>query len=104
MRLTEKQIRKTIEALENCFGVDSDIWLFGSRIDDNKHGGDVDFYIETGLKEKIVSARIEFILALWHIFGDQKIDVVLRRKDKSPSPFHMLAKETGIMLRKAKNK
>ncbi len=34
-------------AVAETFGEDANIWLFGSRVDDNKRGGDIDLLIET---------------------------------------------------------
>jgi predicted nucleotidyltransferase len=44
MRITEHEKDVIIEAVKN---VDSDakLWLFGSRTDDNKKGGDIDIAI-----------------------------------------------------------
>ena len=47
MRLTHRQ-RSTIKSLANhYFGLDSIVYLFGSRIDDKQKGGDIDLLIET---------------------------------------------------------
>ena len=46
MRLTEEQaaiIRRTVREI---LGDDARVWLFGSRMDDDKRGGDVDLYVE----------------------------------------------------------
>jgi len=41
MRLSEKEIN-TIKNLTSKFFKDVEIYIFGSRIDDNKKGGDID--------------------------------------------------------------
>jgi len=45
MRLSddEQNVIKTIIAAN--FGAEAEIWLFGSRVDDKKRGGDVDLYV-----------------------------------------------------------
>ena len=51
------------------------IYLFGSRTDDSKKGGDIDLLVlsDTLSKKDIRKLRIEFIKN----FGEQKIDIVL---------------------------
>ncbi len=53
------------------------MYLFGSRTDDSKRGGDIDLLVRTDAKEKKgVLARIRFIARLKQLLGEQKIDVV----------------------------
>ncbi len=42
MRLTDFQIKTICESAEKNFGKDTHIWLFGSRVDDEAKGGDID--------------------------------------------------------------
>ena len=44
MRLTSKEIKIIKNSIAKIFPK-SDIYLFGSRVDDNKIGGDIDLYI-----------------------------------------------------------
>ncbi len=44
MRLSKKEIKIIKDKTENIFGK-SKVILFGSRIDNNKKGGDIDLYI-----------------------------------------------------------
>jgi len=53
------------------------IYLFGSRVDDTKKGGDIDLYISTPDKKDLVSKKIDFLVQLKRKIGEQKIDVVL---------------------------
>ena len=46
MRLTASQIETIRQAAHQNFGADASVWLFGSRVDDARRGGDVDLYIE----------------------------------------------------------
>jgi predicted nucleotidyltransferase len=54
---------------------DAKIYLFGSRVDDNKRGGDIDLLIVSKdiNRKDIRNLRIEF----FRKFGEQKMDIVL---------------------------
>ncbi len=47
MRLTTAQINTIRQEVQRSLGQSAVIWLFGSRLDDQKKGGDVDLYVET---------------------------------------------------------
>lgn len=44
MRLTHDEIKSIIESFHNSFETGS-VYLFGSRVDDARKGGDIDLYI-----------------------------------------------------------
>jgi len=95
MRLNQKQIN-AIKINFNNFFIDGAIYLFGSRIDDNKKGGDIDLYVSAKNRENLAYKKIQFLANLKREIGEQKIDVVLdygqnRLIDKK-------AKEEGILL------
>lgn len=72
------------------------IYLFGSRVDDNKKGGDVDIMVlsdrELGWKEK---SLIKY--GYFKKFGEQKIDIVSFSFDEK-DPFKQITMEEGIKL------
>ena len=74
----------------------SDVYLFGSRVNESKKGGDIDILIlsdrELERKEK---ASIEF--AFFKKFGEQKLDLVSYRYDEK-SPFKEVALQEAISL------
>ena len=45
MRLSLEEVRSILFTAEQIFGQDCSIWLFGSRVDDSKRGGDIDLLI-----------------------------------------------------------
>ncbi len=47
MRLERWEIEEIKKAAELIFGKDVKVILFGSRVDDNKKGGDIDLYVIT---------------------------------------------------------
>jgi len=75
MRLTLSEISKIIAQKNIIFGDDSKIFLFGSRLDDTKKGGDIDLYIQTENNE-FFNKKINFISNLHKMLGEQKIDVI----------------------------
>ncbi len=98
MRLTKEQINHLILATHKFFGESAQIWLFGSRADDNKKGGDIDLYIETDKNQELIAAKLEMLGFIWFVFGDQKIDLLIPSRTQAPSPMHTIAKSSGIEL------
>jgi len=78
VRLTETDIFIIKEAFNKIFQK-GDIFLFGSRVDDSKRGGDIDLFIKTNHKDKILDKKISFLSLLKQKIGDQKIDVVISK-------------------------
>ena len=56
MRLSTSQIETIRAAARQNFGAEASVWLFGSRVDDTKRGGDVDLYVESTQKNTLLSA------------------------------------------------
>jgi len=63
MRLTQKELEIIKTETKKIFGP-SILYLFGSRVDDNKKGGDIDLYIIPKERQNLLSkrARLRFIL------------------------------------------
>ena len=59
MRLTEFE-QNTISKHFESFFAHAELYLFGSRVDDTKKGGDIDLYIETKSDEYSYSKLLEF--------------------------------------------
>lgn len=101
IRLPEDTLRYMREIFRDCFLANDELWLFGSRIDNKKRGGDIDLYIETDLQDYAVAIeqQITFLSRLKNIIGDQKIDVVLRlRSSDHHLPIYDVAKSEGVRL------
>lgn len=103
MRLTPRQIESIRVLAHRLFGEDADIWLFGSRVDDSKRGGDYDFLVETSLidADVIIKHKIALIAELQSsaYFEDEKIDLVVKRRGVNfEIPLYAVAKKEGIRL------
>jgi predicted nucleotidyltransferase len=80
MRLTPHDIQAIETAAREFFAPGSTVRLFGSRLDDQRRGGDIDLLIEspTALPpQKLVAQRNGFIASLYRHIGEQKIDVLI---------------------------
>ncbi|MHB0990615.1 MAG: nucleotidyltransferase domain-containing protein [Burkholderiales bacterium] len=100
MRLTSVQQAVIRAASAQSFGEKAAVWLFGSRLDDSKQGGDIDLYIEPEIQQadELVAAKLHFLLELHKQLGEQKIDVVIRRATSDELPIYRIAKATGVRL------
>jgi predicted nucleotidyltransferase len=93
MRISDEIARQAIDVISTQFGSTAKIWLFGSRVDDQKRGGDVDIFVETDTSD--VLRKLKCKSALIDLF-DLKVDLIVGNGDK---PIHRIAKTTGIRLR-----
>jgi len=77
------------------------LWLFGSRADLSKRGGDIDLYIETHANgaEAAIKMQSNFLGDLEKQIGEQKIDVVINMlTDQYSLPIYEIAKTKGIRI------
>lgn len=101
MRLTPTQQTAILDCAHRHFGADARVWLFGSRVDDQKRGGDIDLWVEC--HETDVSAlmdqKLHFLVDLQRRIGEQKIDVVLSYPGQRQAPAIVgIARDTGVRL------
>jgi predicted nucleotidyltransferase len=80
MRLKENEIIQIKKSFESVFQTGK-IYLFGSRIDDTKKGGDIDLFLEIEDKTNLFEKKIKFLAKLKIKIGDQKIDVVFNEDE-----------------------
>ncbi len=98
MRLSQNYGSIILEAARRQFGKDVLIWLFGSRVDDTRRGGDIDLLVE--LVKPVDNKPLEaarFSAALQWQLGDQKIDVIID-DGRDRQPIHDAARRQGKIL------
>ena len=96
MRLTPEEINHIKHNVNEVFGEKTRVFLFGSRVDDIKKGGDIDLLIEPAdIQDEFMQAT-QLSVKLKLVLGDQKIDIVVAR---DPSRlFEQEARRTGVLL------
>ena len=95
MRLQKQEIQTILQVARNIYGEKVKVYLFGSRLDNTKRGGDIDLLIRTDEEKKGVLARIRMIAQLKFLLGDQKIDII---GDHEESIVAQDALQKGILL------
>ena len=98
LRLSKNEIdaikRKAIE----IFGDDAKVYIFGSRADLSKKGGDIDVFIETS-KDIEVADEIEFLVRLEKQGTERKVDLVIYAPNKRYRPiFDEAGKKWGFIV------
>jgi len=94
MRLSERE-KDAILAAVGRFDKAARVFLFGSRAEDSKRGGDIDLLV---VSERISPAdRSRIRTAICDAIGEQKIDLLVTRD--TSGPFVKKALGTGIALR-----
>ena len=93
MRLSDKE-RSTIKEAVAEIDPLAKIFLFGSRTDDSKKGGDIDLLIMSDILGRAEKRKIRFKLC--DTLGEQKIDLLVARN--LSDPFVRMAKKRGIEL------
>lgn len=98
MRLSNHERDVIVENVHKFIAADAEVWLFGSRCDDAKSGGDIDLYIESDPISKPLESRIYLKIALQDALGYQKFDLVYHDRQLPLQPIHEIAKAEGILL------
>lgn len=99
MRLTEQQSNTIRAAAQRRFGSDVSVYLFGSRVDDAKRGGDIDLYVETPETDAdVLNRKLAMNADLQIEMGEQKIDIVVHRQGQPLRPIDRSARRSRIQL------
>ncbi len=75
MRLSLRYINTIKKYFYEFFG-EGDVFLFGSRTDDSKKGGDIDLYFVVKNHDSLFEKKIKFLSRVKRELGEQKIDIV----------------------------
>lgn len=95
MRLTPVQIADIKSTTAALLGEGVRVTLFGSRVDDQKRGGDVDPYVE--MTNPLLMQKIRCKNKLQELL-DMPVDLVVKPIG-DVSPISLIAKHEGILLR-----
>lgn len=99
IRLEQSDLDSIIQSFQECFEENDHLWLFGSRVDLNKRGGDIDLYAEVMNfdSQKVFDQKSKFWILLQDRLGEQKIDIVVRDPNQELL-IYKVAREEGIQL------
>jgi len=94
MRLTPEQTRVIKTAVARELNPDARVWLFGSRVKDDKRGGDVDLYVETRHADLLRELRCKIAI---EEAVDLHVDLVIAPPGDD-RPISRIARSEGIRL------
>jgi len=99
MRLTDHQIQTIRQLAGQVAGNQSRVRVFGSRLDDAAHGGDLDLMVE--LTEPVdnpalMAARLSGLVS--RAMNGRKVDVLLSAPNLMRLPIHDIAFQEGELL------
>ena len=97
MRLEQKTIEKIIQYKLLYFGSESKLYLLGSRVDDNKRGGDINLYLETQ-NDISTQQQVEFLTSIYKNVTQRKIDLLIKNPLEIDKPIFHTAKKEGLLL------
>lgn len=99
MRLTPEQVRTIKQATAEVFGPEVRVRLFGSRLDDEARGGDIDLLVESSsVIERKMDKMLTLTARLQMRLGDQPIDILVVDPATDLNPVHRHAMKTAEML------
>jgi len=99
MRITDYQAKRVKEIVTEKLGSAARVWLFGSRVDDNARGGDIDLMISVPYAVDSAAAVTESVIVpIIRLFEGRKTDLVLEAPNLKSLPIHEIAKNQGIEL------
>jgi predicted nucleotidyltransferase len=96
MRLNPDQIQVIQSVVHKYAGSEAKAWLFGSRLDDSRRGGDVDLLVQSSpqiglLQRARIKNQLELQLGL-------PVDVLSAANEGAFAPFVRIAMAQGVRL------
>lgn len=95
MRIPSEEAQIAVGVVKKHLGESASVWLFGSRADDTKKGGDIDLYVETeAANVALPTARARGDLA--DMLG-RHVDLVVNNHTRD-EPIFDVARKYGVRL------
>ena len=101
MRLSKFGANTIKKVAREIWGKSVIVYLFGSRADDRKKGGDIDLYIQLPVEQDLKTLMLQkarFLAKLDFLLGEQKIDVLVKTKNNQNLSIVNTAESTGIVI------
>lgn len=99
MRLSQQTQQIIRNTVREVFGDEANVKLFGSRINDDARGGDIDLLVELpSITAEIERKTMQLTARLQLRIGDQPIDVLVIDPSTPRQSIHEQASITGIGL------
>jgi predicted nucleotidyltransferase len=97
MRLSTEVKNQIVTYAQYHFGDAIKLYLFGSRVYDNKKGGDIDLFIENS-KRIDMKVQMTFLKDIYKHVTQRKIDLLIKSSSAPDKPVFHTAKHEGILL------
>ncbi len=85
--------RKSLELFNS-----KEVWIFGSRVDMNKKGGDIDIFIKTPNTDNLLQTKIIFLREFEKKFGEQQVDLIVEAANSKFNKIFERAKQEGVNI------
>ena len=99
VRLTERQVRDIKDAVRKVLGDEARVFVFGSRADLSRRGGDIDILVKVSRSfspEERFDAKKRMFVELCKRLGERNIDLLVT--DEPESPVEKIAMEEGVEI------
>jgi predicted nucleotidyltransferase len=95
MRLSTTELN-ALRSIIGALDPDGRVYLYGSRVDDTRRGGDIDVYLQASrpidLKTRLLTQyRLE-------VACDTRVDLLVKDPGQASKPIHQIAAEQGVLL------
>ena len=97
MRLKQSIKEQIIRYSEKCFGNKVKLYLFGSRIYDEKKGGDIDLFLDAKY-EVGIQDQINFLRDIYKYVTQRKVDLLIKTPQKKVIAIVDTAIKEGVLL------
>ncbi len=102
MSLSAVERRAVESASREALPAGTRVLLFGSRLDDNRRGGDIDLRVELPeplSADDVVNRRTRFTARLYRLLEERRIDVVMTQQgSQDRRPAVKAARQHGVEL------
>ncbi len=96
MRLTKQQTHIITQTVTRLIGIDAAVYVFGSRLNDQTKGGDIDLLIESDTPLSLIH-RAQIKMELESQLG-LPVDIVAKTRGVATTPFQSIAQSHSVQL------